>query len=86
MSLSLKCDHQDWLRDDKIENGEVTTINFFGLSDGMFLIKNSSFIMMKLQMYTKDCRHDEPDSSNNYSTANRLGFLLRISTVQLISK
>ena len=71
--LSLKCDHQDWLRDDKIENGEVATINFFGLSDGMFLSKNSSFIMMKLQMYTKDCRHDEPDSSNNNCAANWLG-------------
>ena len=74
VSLSLKCDHQDWLRDDKIENGGVKTIHFFGLSDGgMFLSKNSSFIMMKLQMYTKDCRHDEPDSSNIYFAANWLG-------------
>jgi hypothetical protein len=74
VSLSLKCDHQDWLRDDKIETGGVKTIHFFGLSDGgMFLSKNSSFIMMKLQMYTKDCRHDEPDSSNIYFAANWLG-------------
>ena len=45
--------------------------------------------MMKLQMYTKDCRHDEPDSSNIYFAANWLGCfapLLLSSVLVLTSK
>ena len=54
-SLSLKCD-QDWLRDEEVENREVTLILFFGLLDLVCLdietACRSSFITMKLNKTT----------------------------------
>ena len=89
VNVSLKCG-QDWLKDEEVENREVTMVIFFGVLalvcfDVVDTSCRSSFITMKLHIYTQDCCHDEPDSSDNHFTAN-CDVLLRFSTVLVTAK